>query len=64
MDIELSADETAFRDQVRAFLRAELPEAVRAGAAASPTVFVEPDVGQAWNAILNRKGWLGYQWPK
>ena len=59
MDIELSLADAAFRDEVRAFLAAELPEAVRAGAAASPTVFVEPDVGQVWNAVLNAKGWLG-----
>ncbi|MDE2597069.1 MAG: acyl-CoA dehydrogenase family protein [Sphingomonadales bacterium] len=64
MDIDLSPQDAAFRDEVRAFLASELPEAVRAGAAASPTVFVEPDVGQVWNAVLNRKGWLGYQWPK
>jgi alkylation response protein AidB-like acyl-CoA dehydrogenase len=29
-----------------------------------PSVFVEPDIGQAWNAVLHRKGWLAYQWPK
>ncbi|MBU6268870.1 MAG: acyl-CoA dehydrogenase family protein [Sphingomonadales bacterium] len=64
MDIDYSPEDAAFRDEVRAFLAAELPEAVRAGAAASPTVFVEPDIGQVWNAVLNAKGWLGYQWPK
>lgn len=64
MDIDYSPEDAAFRDEVRAFLAAELPEAVRAGAAASPTVFVEPDVGQVWNAVLHAKGWLGYQWPK
>ncbi len=64
MDIDLSPEETAFRDEVRAFLAENLPQAVKDGAAASPTVFVEPDIGQTWNAILNAKGWLGYQWPK
>ncbi|MEP6868821.1 MAG: acyl-CoA dehydrogenase family protein [Novosphingobium sp.] len=64
MDIELSPQDAAFRDDVRAFLTDNLPQAVRSGAAASPTVFVEPDVGQVWNAVLNAKGWLGYQWPK
>jgi len=64
MDIDLSPEETAFREEVRAFLKDHLPDAVRLGAAASPTVFVEPDIGQAWNAVLHRKGWLGYQWPK
>jgi alkylation response protein AidB-like acyl-CoA dehydrogenase len=63
MDIELSPGDIAFRDEVRAFLEAELPDAVREGAACSPTVFVEPEVGQAWNAVLHRRGWLGYSWP-
>lgn len=64
MDIELSPEDAAFRDEVRAFLRDNLPEVIREGAAATPSVFVEPDIGQAWNAVLNEKGWLGYQWPE
>ncbi|MCW1382737.1 acyl-CoA dehydrogenase family protein [Novosphingobium sp. KCTC 2891] len=64
MDIELSPEETAFRDEVRAFLTANLPQDVKDGAAASPTVFVEPDIGQQWNKVLNEQGWLAYQWPK
>jgi alkylation response protein AidB-like acyl-CoA dehydrogenase len=64
MDIDLSTEELAFRDEVRAFLAANLPASVKSGAAASPTVFVEPDVGQVWNGILNKQGWLGYQWPQ
>ena len=63
MDIEFSAEDRAFRDEVRAFLAASLPAPVKAGAAATPTVFVEPEIGQAWNAVLHAKGWLGYQWP-
>ena len=63
MDINLSPEELAFRDEVRAFLAARLLPEIKDGAAASPTVFVEPDIGQRWNAILNEKGWLGYQWP-
>ncbi|MCB2059817.1 MAG: acyl-CoA dehydrogenase family protein [Novosphingobium sp.] len=64
MDIDLSPEEAAFRDEVRAFLAKELPDDVVQGAARSPTVFVEPDIGQRWNAVLHKKGWLGYQWPK
>ncbi|MES2496228.1 MAG: acyl-CoA dehydrogenase family protein [Pseudomonadota bacterium] len=63
MDIELSPEDAAFRDEVRDFLRQELPSDVKAGAAATPSVFVEPDIGQVWNAVLNQRGWLGYQWP-
>ncbi|MAY19829.1 MAG: acyl-CoA dehydrogenase [Erythrobacteraceae bacterium] len=64
MDIELSPEDIAFRDEVRAFLAANLPAKVKRGAASSPTVFVEPDIGQDWNAILQDKGWLSYQWPE
>lgn len=63
MDIDLSPADAAFREEVRDFLRDHLPAEVRDGAAATPSVFVEPDIGQAWNAVLHGKGWLGYQWP-
>jgi alkylation response protein AidB-like acyl-CoA dehydrogenase len=64
MDVDLSPEDAAFREEVRAFLRESLPAAVKEGAAATPSVFVEPEIGQAWNAVLNAKGWLAYQWPK
>ena len=64
MDIALSPAETAFRDDVRAFLAASLPDALREGAARTPSVFVEPDIGQEWNKVLNAQGWLAYQWPE
>ena len=63
MDIELSPEDRAFRNEVRAFLAENLPDHIKSGAAATPSVFVEPDIGQAWNAVLNEQGWLGYQWP-
>ena len=63
MDLNFSTQELAFRDEVRAFLAEHLPDHLKTGMAASPSVFVEPDIGQEWQAILNRKGWLGYQWP-
>ena len=64
MDITFTEEELAFRDEVRAFLAENLPEDVKDGALAEPTVFLEPDIGQRWNAILNEQGWLGYQWPE
>jgi alkylation response protein AidB-like acyl-CoA dehydrogenase len=63
MNLRFSTDDLAFRDEVRSFLAENLPEQLKSGMAASPSVFVEPDIGQEWQAILNRKGWLGYQWP-
>lgn len=63
MDIDFTTEEEAFREEVRAFLAEHLSEDLRANAAATPSVFVEPGVGQRWNALLHAKGWLGYQWP-
>ncbi len=63
MDINLSTGEIAFRNEVRAFLQDKLPPQVKSGAAGSPSVFVEPEIGQTWNAVLHKQGWLGYQWP-
>jgi alkylation response protein AidB-like acyl-CoA dehydrogenase len=64
MDLDFTPQEQAFRDEVRAFLADKLTPRLRDGAAMSPGVFVEPDIGQDWNAALHAKGWLTYQWPE
>lgn len=64
MDFTFSTEEEAFREEVRAFLDANLSERIRAGSRASPGVFVEPDIGEEWQSILAEKGWLTYYWPK
>jgi alkylation response protein AidB-like acyl-CoA dehydrogenase len=63
MDLDFSAEEIAFRDEVRAFLKDHLPERLRIGAARTPGVFVEPDIGLEWHHILYDKGWIAYHWP-
>lgn len=63
MDLDLNPDELAFRDEVRAFLAEHLPQHLREGAAATPTVFAEPDIGREWQRILHAKGWLASHWP-
>jgi alkylation response protein AidB-like acyl-CoA dehydrogenase len=63
MDIALTTEEKAFQDDVRAFLGDKLPERLRAGARATPSVFVEPDIAMEWQQILHEKGWLVYHWP-
>lgn len=63
MDIDLAPDDAVFRDEVREFLRFNLPDRLKVGTALTPSVFVEPDIGLEWSAILNAKGWLGYNWP-
>jgi alkylation response protein AidB-like acyl-CoA dehydrogenase len=55
---------TAFRDEVREFLRTHLTDRLRVGSQCTPTVFAEPAIGREWQAILQAKGWLAYQWPR
>jgi pimeloyl-CoA dehydrogenase large subunit len=62
MDLRFTPDEIAFRDEVRAFFHANVPEATR-------TKIVEgrhlgKDDIVAWQRILNRRGWAVPDWPK
>ncbi len=63
VEFDLSAEDRAFRDSVREFLAAHLPEALRDGSRATPTVFAEPEISRVWQGILHEKGWLAYNWP-
>jgi alkylation response protein AidB-like acyl-CoA dehydrogenase len=63
MHMDFSQQELAFREEVRAFLAESLPEHIREGARNTPSVFVEPDIGDEWQRILFEKGWLAYHWP-
>lgn len=64
MDPFAAPDVRAFRDEVRAFLAAELtPDLVRAGRRAT-SVFFHPDVSLKWQAILNARGWAAPDWPE
>jgi len=64
MDLTFSDEEIAFREEVRAFLNAELTEDIRRAARLAPTVWVDADIALEWQAKLNAKGWLAYFWPK
>lgn len=63
MDMSFSAEELAFRDEVRAFLRDNLPDQLRVATHNTTSVFVEKDVNLEWQRILHARGWLAYQWP-
>ncbi len=64
MDMEFSPEDQAFREEVREFLSAKLPDHLRVGAKQTPGVFVEPDIGMEWHRILYEQGWVAYHWPK
>ncbi|MEY4056664.1 MAG: hypothetical protein RL519_1999 [Pseudomonadota bacterium] len=63
MDMDFSAEDLAFREEVRAFLDAKLNARLREGAANTPSVFTEPDITREWQAILHEQGWLATSWP-
>ena len=62
MDLNFKADELAFRDEVRAFLREHLPQElsdrVKAGLA------VRAEDYRSWQKTLFQRGWAAPTWPK
>ncbi|MDR7156730.1 alkylation response protein AidB-like acyl-CoA dehydrogenase [Sphingobium xenophagum] len=64
MDLALTDQQCAFRDEVRAFLANSLSPELRRGAALTSGVFAEPDIAREWQAILEARGWLVYHWPE
>lgn len=63
MNLELDAEDLAFQQEVRDFLRERLPSELVAAARRSTTVFVDRDVTLAWQAILAERGWAAPHWP-
>lgn len=64
MDLQFSAEERAFQQDVREFLESELTPELKRAVSLTPTVFVEKDIADEWHARLNRRGWLAPLWPK
>lgn len=62
MDLNYSAEETAFRDEVRAWIEANLPDDIR------EKVVTYQDLGKddytRWHKILADKGWVAPEWPQ
>ncbi len=54
MDFQLSPEEEAFRDEVRAFLDENLPH----GAERTPELLAQ------WTRKVREKRWVGFSWPK
>src|ERR1700722_17976906 len=61
MDLAFSPQELAFREEVRAFIRAELPPQVRAKMESG--IELTKDDYVAWQHKLNARGWLAPNWP-
>jgi len=62
MDLRLTEDEIAFRDEVRAFVRDNLPASIREKQVAGRKLSKDDYV--RWTRILADKGWSVPHWPK
>ena len=61
MDLRLTDDETAFREEVRAFVRENLPASIRDKSVAGRRLAKDDYV--RWTRILAAKGWSVPHWP-
>ena len=57
MNLDLSPEDRAFREEVRDFLAANLTSDQRAAAARATSVFQDKGVSLAWQKILHARGW-------
>jgi pimeloyl-CoA dehydrogenase large subunit len=61
MDLRFTSEEIAFRDEVRAFMRAALPAPIRRKIAEARRLEKHDIV--TWQRILNARGWAVPHWP-
>ncbi|MBB2497111.1 acyl-CoA dehydrogenase family protein [Aquipseudomonas ullengensis] len=61
MDIQFTPEECAFREDVRTFLRSQLPVEISTRILQGKRLSKEHQV--AWMRILNERGWLAPSWP-
>ncbi len=64
MDLDLTPDDLAFQDEVRAFLAENLTAELRQAGARQTSVFVEPRYSLVWQRILHARGWAAPSWPR
>jgi alkylation response protein AidB-like acyl-CoA dehydrogenase len=64
MELNWSAADRRFRDDVREFLDAELTTDLREKGKKLTSVYADYDTGMKWQRILYRKGWVAPAWPK
>ena len=62
MDLNFSAEEIAFRDEVRAFIEENYPKHLRGKNIMREDLSKEDFL--AWHKILGKKGWSAPAWPK
>jgi len=63
MRVDWTSEELAFRDEVRAFLDAELSPEMRRDSRRTTSVYAPHELSMAWQAILHARGWAAPAWP-
>jgi alkylation response protein AidB-like acyl-CoA dehydrogenase len=62
MDLRFTPEEQAFREEVRSFIRENLPKDIRERMYLGDKASKEDIV--TWQRILNKRGWATYSWPQ
>ena len=62
MNLSFTAEEQAFREEVRGFLDASLPDAIRERVRLGRRLTADDHIH--WQNLLSERGWLGANWPK
>jgi alkylation response protein AidB-like acyl-CoA dehydrogenase len=62
LDLAFTPEEQKFREEVRAWVRENLPQDI--AHKVHNALRLSRDDMQRWAKILGKKGWLGYGWPK
>ena len=59
----LTPDDLAFRDEVRSFLKKELPKDIHERWLESGKIFPDRNDAVRWQKILHARGWIAPNWP-
>ncbi len=63
MDLQWSAADTAFRDEVRSFLDEKLTPELRTAGRLMTSVYADHDASMEWQRILHERSWAAPAWP-
>ncbi|WP_119420212.1 acyl-CoA dehydrogenase family protein [Desertibaculum subflavum] len=63
MDLSLTPEDIAFRDEVRAFLDEKLTPDLRAWGQLTRSFVGDVEIGKRWQKIVHAKGWGAPAWP-
>ena len=64
MDLTLTPDDIAFRDEVRAFLDENITDDIRRAMKLTTGFLNEPGIALDFHKALNAKGWAAPNWPE